>query len=240
MASAGDWLVFLEHGMNPQNTPVPNPATVPAQSACRPWLSALMDGQPDAVEQACAHWANDAQARRAWHEYQLIGDVLRSDDLALSPTHDQAFLHQLRQRLVLEPAIVAPAPMAATPSPSSSRQWAVAAAAAGFLMVGGVVWLLQGLDNAGQQLASGPGAAGASLTRVSTERAPAGARATLSSAAAPGSTASAALGDPQWRVLDGQMIRDERLDAYLRAHRGIAAARPGAGAGRFETVVLER
>jgi hypothetical protein len=36
------------------------------------------------------------------------------------------------------------------------------------------------------------------------------------------------------------VIRDARLDAYLRAHRGGQAARPGAVSGRFETVVLER
>lgn len=238
MASVGDWLNFLEHGMNPQ----PTPSKVASAISHRQWLSALADGQTDAVESACAHWAKDADARRAWHEYQLIGDVLRSEDLALKPERDQAFLLKLRERLAQEPAIVAPVPVAQPrTAPRSTRRWAFAAAAAGFVMVGGVVWMLQGLDG-DQRLASAPAAGSAVLARVSTESAPDGARVTVVPAvAAPaGSSASAALGDPQWRVLDGRMIRDERLDAYLRAHRGIAAARPGAGAGRFETVVLER
>jgi sigma-E factor negative regulatory protein RseA len=49
------------------------------------------------------------------------------------------------------------------------------------------------------------------------------------------------LGDPAWQVVDGKLIRDARLDNYLRAHRGGApVAMPGGATGRFETVVLER
>ena len=35
----------------------------------------------------------------SWHAYQLIGDVLRSDDLAAEPAADEAFLVALRARL---------------------------------------------------------------------------------------------------------------------------------------------
>jgi hypothetical protein len=38
----------------------------------------------------------------------------------------------------------------------------------------------------------------------------------------------------------GQLVRDERLDSYLRLHRGGATALPGTGGGRFETVAFER
>jgi sigma-E factor negative regulatory protein RseA len=47
-------------------------------------------------------------------------------------------------------------------------------------------------------------------------------------------------GDLPLQVVDGQLIRDARLDSYLRAHRGGLSAMPGGAVGRFETVVLER
>ena len=51
-------------------------------------LSAMADGEADAAElgRGCAGWASaDAQTRQSWHAYHLIGDVLRSDDLASAP-----------------------------------------------------------------------------------------------------------------------------------------------------------
>ncbi|MBL8327744.1 MAG: sigma-E factor negative regulatory protein [Rubrivivax sp.] len=204
--------------MTPQHTPPPAEA-----ANLRECLSALADGRHDALDAACDRWSGDAEARRAWHEYHLIGDVLRSEDLASASGRDEAFLQAVRQRLATEPRIVAPSRLTAaarSATPRSSRQWALAAAAAGFLMVGGAVMSLREAE-APQSLAQGP--------------------APLPGSAAPTRVVNAApAGDPQWRALDGKMIRDERLDAYLRAHRGIDAARPGAVSGRFETVVLER
>ncbi|HZF79889.1 MAG TPA: sigma-E factor negative regulatory protein, partial [Rubrivivax sp.] len=67
--------------------PVPNDST-PGTSANRASvphpherLSALVDGDPQSVEAACDLWRDDPQARRAWHTYHLIGDVMRSEDL---------------------------------------------------------------------------------------------------------------------------------------------------------------
>ena len=53
-------------------------------SAAREQLSALVDGEldPAAAVRACAGWRDDAGCRATWHAYHLIGDVLRSDDLA--------------------------------------------------------------------------------------------------------------------------------------------------------------
>ena len=50
-------------------------------------LSALADGDATDGEAARAFqaWRDDAGARAAWHSYQLIGDVLRSEDLASEP-----------------------------------------------------------------------------------------------------------------------------------------------------------
>src|ERR1043165_4464573 len=73
-------------------------------------LSALSDGELDssAVARACAAWRDDARLRSAWHAYQLIGDVLRSEDRACRPAHDARFMVALRSRLAAEPVVLAP------------------------------------------------------------------------------------------------------------------------------------
>ena len=78
-------------------------------------LSALTDGElePAQVAEACARWRDDSELRGRWHAYQLIGDVLRSEDLAASGTRDAAFLAALRERLANEPVVLAPEPAAA-------------------------------------------------------------------------------------------------------------------------------
>ena len=62
-------------------------------------LSALADGEGQALQAACSAWRDDEEARRAWHSYHLIGDVMRSEDLAARPGRDAAFLAGERARL---------------------------------------------------------------------------------------------------------------------------------------------
>jgi sigma-E factor negative regulatory protein RseA len=83
---------------------------IPAREA----LSALVDGEasPSEVAQTCAAWRGDADARANWHEYQLIGDVMRSQDPA-GTTPSAAFLNNFRARLAQEPVVLAPAAAAA-------------------------------------------------------------------------------------------------------------------------------
>lgn len=102
------------------------------------WLSALADGQAYAADRACSHWRDDAQARKTWHAYHLIGDVMRSEELARPAAGDAAFLGGIRSRLATEPVVLAPAPMAA---PVRRRPaWLLPmAAAVGFVMVAGVL-----------------------------------------------------------------------------------------------------
>ncbi len=99
------------------------------------WLSALVDGRAEGLDEACSRWRDDTALRRDWHAYHLIGDVMRSEDLASPPGHDAAFLAGLRQRLAAEPVVLAPAP------PQRRRPaWLVpAAAAAGFAVVAGAL-----------------------------------------------------------------------------------------------------
>lgn len=191
--------------------------------ARRQQLSSLMDGDlanGDAAS-ACALWRQDAEARRDWHAYHLIGDVLRSHDLASAPARDAAFLQALRQRLADEPVPLAPAPLqAAEPQPvpqvangttpgrrARGRQWLMApvAVAAGFVAVAGVMVVTR-------VMAPAPAAA---PVMAQTERVPA-------------AGASAVL------------VRDARLDRYLSAHRSLAnGAMPGAGAEHRVHIVFE-
>ena len=60
-------------------------------------LSELVDGEADpaAAGRLCAAWHDDETLRKAWHAWHLIGDALRSQDLASPAVHDAAFLLSL-------------------------------------------------------------------------------------------------------------------------------------------------
>lgn len=70
-------------------------------------VSALVDGQLQAHELAdvMAEMEATPELVSSWHVYQLIGDVMRSDDLAVG-AHDLDFLTRLQTRLAQEPAPV--------------------------------------------------------------------------------------------------------------------------------------
>ncbi|MGC4062208.1 MAG: sigma-E factor negative regulatory protein [Aquabacterium sp.] len=125
--------------------------------ASREALSALADGeaQSSEVARACAAWKDQPDARATWHAYQMIGDVMRSDDLAQAG-EGSAFLKNFRERLAQEPVVLAPSAAAAQrPMPVSQpvpvaapllrrRTWAgPMAVAAGFVMVVGALMTSQ-------------------------------------------------------------------------------------------------
>jgi len=195
-------------------------------------LSSLMDGElsGDEAADACALWRQAPDARADWHAWHLVGDVLRSDDLALRPARDEAFLQALRLRLADEPVPLAPAALqepqtvASTPVSLAAhgavaqglagrgaprrrglRGWVVAPAAmaAGFLAVVGV-------------------------TLVTRHTAPESGPATLARAEGPAAAASAVL------------VRNAQLDRYLLAHRALASGTmAGAGAEQRMHIVFE-
>jgi sigma-E factor negative regulatory protein RseA len=187
-------------------------------------LSSLMDGELDAsaVARTCAQWRADDDVRAQWHAYHVIGDVLRSEDLASGGAHDAAFLAAFRARLAQEPVVLAPTP--AAPSIAQGRPvrrfaWATpAAVAAGFVAVAGVLVATQmsgGLSLPGAQsqttLAAAPGLAPAMMVA---------------------NGASAATSEPPVVVLNGQLIRDARLDEYLAAHKKFGGSSvPGGPSG---------
>ena len=109
-------------------------------------LSALADGELDssATKAACELWKRDAQARCTWHAYHLIGDVLRSDDLAAEGGRDERFLLALRARLAGEPVVLEPAPWRWYQAARNPGRWVLpATAAAGFLLVVGTFSVLR-------------------------------------------------------------------------------------------------
>ena len=197
-------------------------------------LSALADGEAGAAEldQGCRLWAATASVRQCWHDYHLIGDVLRSQDLASQPRHDQDFIRRLSARLDVEPAVLAPAPLSRTAPPR--RRWAVPAAlAASVMALGTVVAVWSNLED---PAAAVPLAAAPAATVPPVAAAPA--------TAAPAAAAQAAVAADEGVPAGARLVRDARLDRYLRAHRDYAVALPGSlpgGSARsIATVSFER
>jgi sigma-E factor negative regulatory protein RseA len=140
----------------------------------------------------------DGDDRAAWSSYHLIGDALRSDDLAVSPARSSAFLSGFAARLESEPHVLAPAAASVTRRLLGLRRrvvpaFAVAAAAATLTWI--VVPQLQGVPG-------GPGAQVASLQSHgdAVQR--------VAMASVP--------------TQDSNIIRDASLDQYLEAHQQFA------------------
>ncbi len=145
----------------------------------------------------------DQDDRATWSHYHLIGDALRSDDLAIKPAASSAFLAGFAARLEQEPHVLAPA--AAQRRPGTLRRrvmpaFAVAAAAAMLTWI--VVPQLQGVTGGtgANQLASGQ-PQGDALRRVAM------------------SPVQAVAAQPVAAV---NIIRDASLDQYLEAHQQFA------------------
>lgn len=179
-------------------------------------LSELADGQADAqaVSLISARWREDEALRRQWHVYHLIGDVLRSEDLAASPGHDAAALAMLRDRLAREPVSMALAKERRTAGHRGGPSrwlWPVAAAAGLVAVVGSLVML------------GAPPSASAPVLAETTPM--------------PG-TLRVVAGER------GQVLRDARIDEYLQAHRatlaGSPAALPGGAMRNVELIVPAR
>nr|WKF56805.1 hypothetical protein HUO10_001273 [Paraburkholderia busanensis] len=147
----------------------------------------------------------NSEDRATWSSYHLIGDALRSDDLAVSPAASSAFLSGFAARLESEPHVLAPAAMPVARRLLSLRRrvvpaFAVAAAAATLTWI--VVPQLQGVPGGpGAQLAAVQ-SHGDSLQRVAMASVPA---ATVQPVAQ-----------------DANIIRDASLDQYLEAHQQFA------------------
>lgn len=170
-------------------------------------LSAFVDGEffDDSGDLSQFLSGFTQKDRAAWSDYHLIGDALRSDDLAASPAASSAFMNAFSARFEAEAHVFAPA---AIPAASAERArsgmfrrrvvpaFAVAAAAATLTWI--VVPQLQGVDNhSGLQVASV--SSSDHVQRVAMASVPA-----------------ATLRSP---VVEANIIRDASLDQYLEAHQ---------------------
>lgn len=174
-------------------------------------LSALADGQLQGQEfEQAMHWAATAQGQATWTTYQVIGDVLRSAELAQHGHHD--LLAGIRTRLAQENA--APALMQQPRPPLQSaqleqvappgRSQAANASVFRWKMVAGLA-SLAAVSALGWHMALAPAeSGGGSLVAVS---APA--------------TASPAPNHPQASA--SVMLRDPRLDELMAAHQQYGA-----------------
>lgn len=171
-------------------------------------LSAMVDGElrGEELEQALA-CAESAEGCASWELYHLVGDVLRSPDLAHHSQHD--LLTGLRAQLAQVPALQlqssqlqqvaagmeqTQAPVVALRDPAANHsvfRWKVAASFATVAAMAALGWNLVAtpVDGQGAQLASAPGAN--SSVVVATE--------------------------------NGSVLRDPRLDALLANHQQYAS-----------------
>jgi len=168
------------------------------------WMSALADGelQGEALARALEELETDAKLQSTWDTYHLVGDVLRSSDLAMTGS-SAAFLARLRPTLTREAVAAAPTvaeplvPALETPrgGAANDRRWKVAAGLASVAAVLAVGWNVVGVGSGNSQapqLATAPAQAPAVL--ASGER--------------------------------NLMMRDARLDEFLAAHRQFGNATP--------------
>lgn len=168
-------------------------------------LSAWVDGEgldasassAEPFEKVFAEF--DYVDRTTWSAYHLIGDTLRSDDLAIHPAKSHAFLAGFAARLEAEPHFLAPARAPARRGSLAlgrrvAPALAVAAAAAVLSWVVIPQWHGSGSQSAVQTAATGGRADGmqsVAMTNV------------------PGAQ-------------EGNIIRDAQLDQYLEAHQQFA------------------
>jgi sigma-E factor negative regulatory protein RseA len=184
----------------------------------REQLSALADGELQGEEwlQAMAH-AGDDSAQSTWATYHLVGDVLRSPELAQHGRND--LLASVRAQLareasapVLAPAIVTQVavPEVDHAANASVFRWKMVAGFASLAAVSAIGWTSMSALRSGSE--------GAQL---------AAAPATAVAVGAPLVAVAAPEAQPVTKVVQqGQsmMLRDPRLDELLAAHRQYGGA----------------
>lgn len=171
-------------------------------------ISALADGQlqGEALQRGLEAAVSDPAAVEAWQTYHLIGDVLRSRELA-GGTAPAQFLARLQESLrweqplagpAVRPIEVRPAVQAAGPARPAANDghlWKLVAGFASVAAVAAIGWTVAGAvsgKDGGAQLA---GAGSAPQTGVVLTSTPGGA-----------------------------MLRDPKLDQLLQAHRQLGGA----------------
>lgn len=177
-------------------------------------ISALADGELSSayVDMAMAA-LRQTEGRNTWDVYHQIGDVMRSDEMALTMSPD--FFTRMSARLEAEPTIVA-APLAATMQPSEHL------AVGGGQSIGvGVTSVRHSVRHSIKRFAL-PGMAAAAVAAAAFIITP---QATVVSGPAPNGASTSqlalasasAVSDDHARA--GEVLRDPQMDEYLVAHQ---------------------
>ncbi|HPW83310.1 MAG TPA: sigma-E factor negative regulatory protein [Rhodoferax sp.] len=121
-------------------------------------ISALVDGQLRGAEfsEAMDSLASQPEDERAWQMYHLIGDVLRSEELA-GGAHDRDFLSRLEKKLAQEPVRTASASTRvfhAQGTSANAGAWRWISGVAVTVLVSVAGWGVWNTTSDGQQLAS--------------------------------------------------------------------------------------
>lgn len=173
-------------------------------------ISALADGELSSayIDMALAA-LRQAESRDTWDVYHQIGDILRSDDMALNMSSD--FSARMAARLDAEPTIIA-APLAVTAQPSEQ------------IAVGGgqPVHISVAAGRRSIKRFALPGMAAAAVAAAAFIISP---QLAVVSAPAPAAVATPQLalasnaGDVRVMTHAGEVLRDSRMDEYLSAHQ---------------------
>ncbi|MDP4073391.1 sigma-E factor negative regulatory protein [Acidovorax sp. A1169] len=184
----------------------------------REQISALADGQlhGDAFADAIACTGDD-EGLATWQIYHLVGDVLRSNELARADSGN-VLLSRLREQMAQEAPVRSPAALAPEPAlgvvaqarlPAANAsvfRWKMVAGVASLAAVAAIGWSSVGM------LQGGRGVSGAQMASVGApviQAAPA-----PQGVMQPGSMIAVAENEGQQ-----VMIRDPRLDELLAAHK---------------------
>ncbi len=157
--------------------------------------SALADGElrDEQLPLALAALQAQPEAQRRWHDYHLVGDLLRHGPAAAVQPHDPAFVARLRERLQAQEAAPAVARSARLPRHSSANdgvwRWQLVAGLSSLAVLALLGWQLATPPQQASWAAAAPAAAPAvPATQVAEAEAPV-------------------------------MLRDPRLDQLIAAHQ---------------------
>jgi sigma-E factor negative regulatory protein RseA len=192
-------------------------------------VSAIIDSQ-SAHEVDQFIFELDAQDRAAWSTYHLLGDVLRSDDLAEHASDGAGFMARFSARLADEPHLLAPAPHAhpltapaaatASAAPTGDANLSVIAASSGMrrrvapaFAVAAAAAILSWVVLPQLQHLGNPGMVGISPAALSAAGVPTTDVRQVAVATTPAAPAST----------QANVVRDAALDQYLEAHMQFAS-----------------
>lgn len=194
------------------------------QSNSRQQWSLLLDGELS--DEQIADLLRKEDDLSTLQTYSLIGDVLRSSDLALAHvtlSQKEEFLTSFRERLKEEPLIFSPAVLPQSKRGASRKlaRWGAWLAASGFavMIMVGVVSNFGGTEPETQVIATGDPLQNS--PQIQNGIIPAGVVLTNSPDAQNNvnGTASVEAGLQLVETSRGKVWRDPRLDAYINAHQ---------------------